>query len=115
MLRSRWIHAALASVTICVLGAAPALAEGDLGRVKHIIILMQENHSFDNYFGALAYAPDSPYHSGPCKDNDHTCVDGLVCTRDVAGNVTCANTNLDDDGTLVAAFHEPNYCVKPDV
>jgi len=115
MLRSRWIHAALASVTICVLGAAPALAEGDLGRVKHIIILMQENHSFDNYFGALAYAPDSPYHSGPCKDNDHTCVDGLVCTRDLAGNLTCANTNLDDDGTLVAAFHEPNYCVKPDV
>jgi phospholipase C len=31
-----------------------------LQKVKHIIILMQENHSFDNYFGALAYAPGVP-------------------------------------------------------
>lgn len=38
----------------------PALAEGDLHKVKHIIVIMQENHSFDNYFGALAYAPGSP-------------------------------------------------------
>jgi phospholipase C len=33
------------------------------GRAKHVIVIMQENHSFDNYFGSLAYAPDSPYHS----------------------------------------------------
>jgi phospholipase C len=36
-------------------------AEG-LQKVNHIIVLMQENHSFDNYFGALSYAPGSPYH-----------------------------------------------------
>jgi phospholipase C len=28
-------------------------------KVKHVILVMQENHSFDNYFGALAYAPSS--------------------------------------------------------
>ena len=40
-----------------------------LSKVNHIIIVMMENHSFDNYFGALAYAPGSPYHtssSGLC-------------------------------------------------
>jgi phospholipase C len=40
-----------------------AFGNGDLHKVKHIIIVMQENHSFDNYFGALAYAPGSPYHT----------------------------------------------------
>ena len=44
-------------------GIGSARAEGNLKKVKHIIILMQENHSFDNYFGALAYAPGSPYHT----------------------------------------------------
>jgi len=31
-----------------------ARAEGDPHKAKHIIVIMQENHSFDNYFGALA-------------------------------------------------------------
>ena len=115
MLRSRWIFPASVVVTLSLFAPAPGYADGELGRVKHIIILMQENHSFDNYFGALAYAPGSPYHSGPCKDNDHACVDGLDCTRDRAGNLSCFNTNVDDDGTLVASFHEPKYCVKPDL
>ena len=29
---------------------------GGIHAVKHVIIVMQENHSFDNYLGALAYA-----------------------------------------------------------
>jgi hypothetical protein len=43
-------------VFLSSIGAKSALAEGDLQKVNHIIIVMQENHSFDNYFGALAYA-----------------------------------------------------------
>ena len=38
-----------------------ARADGNLQNVNHIIVLMQENHSFDNYFGALAYVPGTPY------------------------------------------------------
>ena len=30
-----------------------ARADGNLNAVNHIIIMMQENHSFDNYFGVL--------------------------------------------------------------
>jgi phospholipase C len=93
------------------------LAEGNLQKVNHIIVIMQENHSFDDYFGALAYAPNSPYHNanGSCLPSDHQCVDGLACTSDLSGNLACTNSNLDDDGSTVAAFHDPSRCVSPDL
>ena len=43
----------------------PPQATG-FAKIAHIILMMQENHSFDNYLGALPYAPGSPYHVGPC-------------------------------------------------
>src|SRR5437773_2920784 len=94
-----------------------ALGNGGLHKVKHIIIVMQENHSYDNYFGALAYAPGSPYKNGngPCSPNNHHCVDGLTCTADLAGNLTCSNSYLDDNGSTVTAFHEPTRCIRPDL
>jgi phospholipase C len=94
-----------------------AYAGGNLQRVNHIIVVMQENHSFDNYFGALAYAPGTPYHNGngACSATDHRCVDGLTCVADLSGNLTCSNSNLDDDGSTVAAFHESGRCVVPDL
>jgi phospholipase C len=101
---------------------------GDIHKVKHVIVLMQENHSFDNYFGALAYAPGSPYHSpraderergehpnDGCRENDHSCVDGLSCKVDRSGNLRCANSNPDEDGSVVHAFHDGRRCVAPDL
>src|SRR5438876_9686183 len=105
-------------VAFVLFGAADqAMADGNLQHVKHIIIVMQENHSFDNYFGALAYAPGSPYHNanGACSPSDHRCVDGLSCTVDLAGNLNCSNPNLDDNGSTVVAFHDPSRCVLPDL
>ena len=102
-----------------------AQAEGDPHKAKHIIVIMQENHSFDNYFGVLAYAPGSPYHSprredrderdGGCRKGDHACVDGLTCRVDAAGKFTCLNSNRDDDGSTVFAFHDSRRCVIPDL
>jgi phospholipase C len=116
-----------ASLTVPAFATA-AHAEGDLGKVAHIIVVMQENHSFDNYFGALAYAPGSPYHSPGrerdadgedregCREDDHDCVDGLSCVaEDSAGNLLCYNSNADDSGKLVRAFHDSRRCVKPDL
>lgn len=92
-------------------------AEGDLHKVKHVIVLMQENHSFDNYFGALPYAPGSPYHpaDGTCRHHDHACVDGLSCARDASGELRCKNHNPDTGAAAVHAFHDRNRCVKPDL
>src|SRR2546427_9006348 len=109
--------ALLAALFLPFLLPCNALADGDLTKVNHIIIVMQENHSFDNYFGALAYTPGSPYHNGngPCLPKDHQCVDGLICKVDSAGKLTCSNSNPDDNGSMVKAFHEPSRCVVPDL
>jgi phospholipase C len=116
-MRRRGILAASLLVAMAALGlsVATARAEGNVHKVNHIIIIMQENHSFDNYLGALPYAPGSPYHGGACKNSDHACVDGLTCTVDNMGNYTCANSNLDDDGSTVTSFHDSNYCPGPDL
>lgn len=109
------IFAALA-VLIVPAGAisAPSGPQG-LKRIGHIIVLMQENHSFDNYFGVLPYMHGSPYHppakaGGPCKAGDHKCVDGLTCSR-IHGRLDCANSNpTGHGGQVVRSFHETKYC-----
>jgi phospholipase C len=109
---------------ILLLGSRPAFAQEGLQKVNHIVIVMQENHSFDNYFGALAFAPGSPYHSpdgmdhdgrGVCQEGDHSCVDGLSCMVDGTGGLHCFNSNIDDSGNSVFAFHDSRRCVKPDL
>jgi phospholipase C len=120
---------ALLAFASAMIAPTTVLASGDVHKVKHIIVLMQENHSFDNYFGALAYAPGSPYHSPNgnhgdgagddhdlgCREEDHGCVDGLTCRVDSVENFNCSNSNLDDDGSTVFAFHESRRCVAPDL
>lgn len=106
-------------------GVKPVFASGDPHKVKHIVVIMQENHSFDNYFGALAYAPGSPYRAPGredrderdfgCRKDDHRCVDGLTCRVDALGTLACQNSNLDDDGSIVVAFHDSRRCVAPDL
>jgi phospholipase C len=107
----------LAGLTI-VLGAGTPLvswADGNLLNVKHLIIVVQDNHSFDNYFGALAYIAGSPYHSGPCAKGDHACVDGLRCSDGGSGSIICSNSNLTDDGSTVTSFHETKLCTGPNL
>jgi phospholipase C len=115
MLR-RLLSLPLAVAAVCLLLSSAALADGDIKKINHIIIVMQENHSYDNYFGVLAYAPGSPYHNGngACASSDHQCVDGLRCAVN-NGVFTCANANLDDDGSTVRAFKATSRCVSPDL
>src|SRR5262249_43545312 len=106
-----------AGLAIVVTLAVPlvAQADGNLRNLKHIVIVMQENHSFDNYFGILPYAASSPYHAGPCLENDHACVDGLRCAVDTTGALSCTNSNLNDDGAVVTSFHQTKLCTRPDL
>lgn len=114
-----WTLAATIFAFVAGLGfAAPAAhADGPLANVNHVIIVMQENHSFDNYFGVLPYAKNTPYHAptGNCPPSDHQCVDALTCSRDATGTYLCSNSNVDDDGSTVFAFHDANYCPAPDL
>ena len=54
-----------------------------LPQIKHIVVLMMENHSFDNYFGTLGHG------------------EGLVCEPD--GTRGPANERM--DGGVVRPFH----------
>ncbi len=116
-MRSRAIVAAGLFIWMAALGlsVATARAEGNVHKVNHVIIIMQENHSFDNYLGALPYAPGGPYHAGACKNSDHSCVDGLTCTFDESGDLNCSNSNVDADSNPVFSFHDSNYCPGPDL
>jgi phospholipase C len=129
--RSMQSHSRAAFLAMAFLGLMfPHLscAGGDLHKVQHVIIVMQENHSFDNYFGALALAPGSPYHqpdrdgglnrddrTAGCPKDDHSCVDGLACHLDISGNFVCSNSNPDENGEIVTAFHDSRRCVSPDL
>ena len=68
----------------------PSLPEGvdTLPQIEHIVVLMMENHSFDNYFGMLGRG------------------DGFAL--DASGKPT--NSNADGRGNLVHAFHMPTAC-----
>lgn len=105
--------------------------------LQHIIIAMQENHSFDNYFGVLGLAAGGPYHNGAgsCAATDNACVNGLSCTRNAAGAYTCKNSNPDNPCTRyvdpstqlvtyyclpgsqqsATVFHNSDYCPAPDL
>lgn len=103
---------------------------GTIESVKHIIVIMQENHSFDNYFGVLPYVKNGPYHaprSGQvCNVSDNQCVDGLTCSKNKSGSLTCTNfnylptsTSLCDAPVLTStpwfSFHNTDYCVSPNL
>ncbi len=91
-----------------ILAANSANADGNLQNVKHIIIITQEDHSFDNYLGALPYVSGTPYHPGPCSSSDHRCVDALTCSA--GRQLSCRNSNIAADGTDAPSFHQTAYC-----
>jgi phospholipase C len=102
----------LSTIAIASIHPHPARADGDLGRVNHVVFMMQENRSFDNYFGALPYVAGGPYHpcGGKNHQNDHRCVDGLTCTAGSDGELACSNFNLNAQGEKVFAFHNRLIC-----
>ena len=70
----------------------PGAPRGDQIPIDHIVFLMQENHSLDNYLGQLPAA-------------GHGEVDGIPPGA----------SNPDSDGAAVSVYHEPKYCTSPDV
>jgi len=83
--------------TITVTVASPAA-----GKIKHIIFMLQENRSFDNYFGVLgAYRAQRLQPFGITASS--TDVDGFD------PNLVLTNHH---DGTQVKPFHEATVCTQ---
>jgi phospholipase C len=70
-----------------------------LPQIDHIVVVMMENHSFDNVLGML-----------PHKVKARRGVDGLPVSR--SGKQLAVN--LDNSGTPVRAVHAPSACQLPD-
>jgi len=73
---------------LATLAALPALPQsGDpIHKIRHVVIIMQENRSFDSYFGTFPGADGIPMRDGA----------PAVCAPDPRA------------GTCVAPFHDPN-------
>jgi phospholipase C len=97
--------------------ATPKPTPPGLANLNHVIILIQENHSFDNYYGVLPYAGKTgyfssanPYHpagSGGCAAGDSTCVDALACSGTTPQE--CSNFNYVGSAREFAT-HTTEYC-----
>jgi phospholipase C len=66
-----------------------------LPEVQHVVVLMLENHSYDNFLGMLGREPGQPTRG-----------DGLTIARDGRP----ANANPYPDGTPLRAFRMPTTC-----
>jgi phospholipase C len=97
--------------------AVPAVSEADIHKIRHVIVIMQENRSFDSYFGTFPGADGIPMRDG----TPTVCVpDPLrgVCVRpfhdraDVnhGGPHGAANARLDiDDGRMDGFVSEAEH------
>lgn len=70
--------------------------------VNHVVLLLQENHSFDNYFGMLnPYRKANGFNIG--DDGKDYEVDGI--------DDKLATTNSDDEGTAFSLFKLKSTCI----
>jgi phospholipase C len=73
---------------VCGLLATPALGASGIHKIKHVVIIMQENRSFDNYFGTYPGALGIPMRHGvptTCMPDPlrHRCVRPFHDPKDV--------------------------------
>ncbi len=89
---------ASASATVTV------IAPGSLQSVDHVIFMLQENHSFDNYFGMLnPYRRANGWNIGD---------DGMDYEVDGIDDKLTTISNLDDEGTSYSLFKFTSTCVE---
>jgi phospholipase C len=84
----RALRSLLATAALLACSASPALASGGIHKIRHIVIIMQENRSFDNYFGTYPGADGIPMRHGMptvCVPDPlrHTCIRPYHDSNDV--------------------------------
>ena len=91
--------AGLISLLAAACSSAPAASQTGSGKIQHVIVIMQENRSFDNYFGTFPGADGIPMQNGQ----------PTVCAPDPLSG-TCAKPYHDTrDVTLYGGPHTAQY------
>ncbi len=97
------IFAVFALTGVAVAAPIPSQAPAPTGihKIQHVVVLMQENRSFDNYFGTYPGADGIPMKNGVptvCVPNTaRTCVKPYVDHEDVNGGGPHAKTDATQD------------------
>ncbi len=78
-------------------------ASGSLNSIDHVIFMLQENHSFDNYFGML-----NPYRVANHRNIGD---DGTTYTVDGIDDKLSSISNQDDQGNSYGPFKLTSTCV----
>jgi phospholipase C len=76
---------------------------GSVQSIDHVIFMLQENHSFDNYFGML-----NPYRAANHYDVGD---DGVQYLVDGIDDKLSTISNLDDEGTAYSLFKLKSTCI----
>jgi phospholipase C len=104
---------AIATVTV-----APAAS---LQSINHVIFMLQENHSFDNYFGMLNSYRENPDGNGICPNNASGVAqcwnigdDGNTYNVDGIDDKLTTMSNEDDAGTSYSLFKLSSTCIDDD-
>jgi len=91
---------AAATVTVSAAGT------GGVQSIDHVIFMLQENHTFDNYFGML-----NPYRQ---KNNLNVGDDGVTYNVDGIDDKLTTISNEDDEGTPFPLFKLKSTCIDDD-
>ena len=100
-----------ASVTVSG-GSAPTKLDTAKMKIKHVIIIMQENRSFDNYFGTYGkgsngYPSDITPHKNPTNEYDFPHFSGHAST--ILSHIDVAHNRLDSSGFIINAGTIPHH------
>jgi len=79
--------------------------------INHVIFMLQENHSFDNYFGML-----NPYRQTPQPNGQVWNIgdDGNTYNVDGIDDKLTTISNVDDEGTSFPLFKFTSTCIDDD-
>jgi phospholipase C len=82
-------------------------AAGNENEITHVIFMLQENHTFDNYLGMLnPYRESNGWNIG--DDGKTYTIDGL---KDDTVDLTTTVTNQDDEGATYSLFKLASTCI----
>jgi phospholipase C len=91
---------------------------GTVQSIDHVIFMLQENHTFDDYFGMLNPYRENPNGNGICPNNASGVPqcwnigdDGLTYNVDGIDDKLTTTSNTDDEGTVYPLFKFTSTCI----
>ena len=94
---------------------------GSVQAIDHVVFMLQENHTFDNYFGMLNPYRDNPNGNGTCPNNASGVAqcwnigdDGVTYDVDGIDDKLTTISDMDDAGTSYPLFKFTSTCIDDD-